>query len=187
MWHRDALPSHNVGLMNTRAPSPGNKNSQINSSVFIGHRKKRSRNSLQPWNKQMYQHKKQIKPTSDATVVADGSNVCCSSLTLPPCKHAGDRQRWFPAIFSTICGQCGKVMGASAVLIQPWISHPCRLLTAIYHFLITQPSPELQLHPSFTPAVLGAEPFWPLVMGCCGSNAFFSHCLWVKKATVGCF
>lgn len=72
---------------------------------------------------------------------------------------------------------------------QSWISHLCRLLTAIYHSHISQPSHELQLHPSFSPAVLvlpGADPFLALSL-CCGSKAFFSHCLGVKKATVGCF
>lgn len=105
MWHGDARPSHNVGLMNIFSC----KEKQFeNPSVSIGHRKKRPRNSLQPWNKQIHQHKKQIKPSSAATAVADGSNVCCSSLSLPPCRHTQDRQKWLSAIFSTLVGNVGR-------------------------------------------------------------------------------
>lgn len=53
-------------------------------------------------------------------------------------------------------------VGAPAVLTLPWDCHLCRLLTAIYHFCVTQPSPELQL---FLPSCAGAaraEPFLSL-------------------------
>lgn len=134
----------------------------------------------------MHQYKKQINPTSGATVVADGSNVCCSSLILPSCKHTWDRQRWLPAVFSTIWGNVGRLWKPQQSLLTPGFP-TCRLLTAIYHSLTPQPSPELQ--PQFLLSCAGG---WALlapllVTGCCGSNAFFSHCLWVKKATVSCF